>query len=193
MMVYLTNMDVFFATNDVIGVIAESFDVINTMYDAIPTELMQGELGKYVDGIDQEVGKMMEDWIKKLQQDDREKLPLVQVMMPRYFTRNAESELNDIMSMDLKEGSKKIQRAGECFSMISNVAIFVLNSSTDQGAMQDMQRLMQQTQGNVGEWLRKLMTADPSKQDEIVKAFPDLFNRGGARAPSGGGSLGGSL
>ncbi len=195
MLVYITNMKAEYATNDIIGIAAENYDIINTMFDMVDEETMVGPVGKYVNDTDAEISKMMKDWISKIQQQDREKLALIQLTLPRYFTKDAEIKLDEILSKNITEGAKQIKEAGQYFQLISNVAIYVLNTSNDQGTMGDMQRLMQMTQSKVGDWLRKIMATDPSKQEEIVNSFPDMFNRGGGggRAPSGGGSLGGGL
>jgi hypothetical protein len=193
MLAYITNMEAIYASNDIIGIAAENYDIINSMFEMVDEEMLAGDLGKYVFATDDEVSKMMKSWIEKIQKEDREKIALIQLTLPRYFTKDAEYALDAILEKDIKEGSKQIKEAGQYFQLISNVAVFVFNSSSDQGTMQDMQRLMQMTQGKVSDWLRKIMAADPSKQQEIVDAFPDLFNRGGRAPASGGGSLGGSL
>jgi hypothetical protein len=53
---------------------------------------------------------------------------------------------------------------------------------------------MQRTQGEVSRWLKTILAADPSKQQEIMAAFPDLFGGPAPKQPTSlGGGQGGGL
>src|SRR5690606_22708051 len=126
-----------------------------------------------------------QEWMGRIQKEDREKLATIQRLMPRFFITEPMNQLDIILSKDLAEGVTLIETAGKYYQAISNVVYFVLNSSGDQNTQADMQRLMQQVNQRVTRWLQQIAAKDPSKQQVIMSSFPDLFNRGGSAGGPG--------
>ena len=193
MLVYLLNMEPVFAENNVIALAADHYDVINSMLELITDEMMANtETKNWVEKTEKETSELIKKWMTEVQRDDREKMAAIQLLMPRFFTKDAEIRLNQILKADIKVSSANIKEAGAAFQTISNVVNFVMSNSSDQARMSEMGRLMQRTQTEVGEWLRKILSTDPSKQKEIMESFPDLFGgprNGGAMPRSMGGGL----
>lgn len=184
---YLCKMDVFFADNQLISKVAENYDIIMSMSSTAPEENSDKAMETYLIQTQESVDKLMQEWMGRIQKEDREKLATIQRLMPRFFITEPMNQLDIILSKDLAEGVTLIETAGKYYQAISNVVYFVLNSSGDQNTQADMQRLMQQVNQRVTRWLQQIAAKDPSKQQVIMSSFPDLFNRGGSAGGPGGG------
>lgn len=189
MMIYLCKMEPDFATNDVISKVAENYEMINQMFSLATEANTTKELDDYILKTETEVYGLMKKWIDEVSKADREKGGYIKLTMPRYFTHDAEIALDVILNKDINEGIKQINEAGGHFQTIATYAMYVLNNSSDNNTMADMQRLMQRTQGQVGRWLKQILAMDPSKQKEIMAAFPDLFGGPAAQPTDMGGGM----